>query len=163
MRIVSSLGMYLNKKTKYVAYTTIAAAALNITLNIIFVPKFGMMTAAYSTLISFIFLYLISYYFGKISYSIPFENLKVAGALIAGVLLYIGAAVFNNDSLIIRIVAKTAALILYPFLLYLVKFYESIELERVKGFYLKWKNPLKWVDNIRSLSINNFSPENNHN
>jgi O-antigen/teichoic acid export membrane protein len=163
MRIVSSLGMYLNKKTKYVAYTTVAAAALNIILNIIFIPEFGMMTAAYSTLISFIFLYLISYYYGNISYSIPFENLKIVEAIIIGVLLYICAAVFNNDSLIIRITVKFAALILYPFLLYLFRFYEAIELERVKGFILKWRNPLKWIDNLRSSSINGLSSENNQN
>lgn len=159
MRIVSSLGMYLNKKTKYVAYTTIAAAALNIILNIIFIPKYGMITAAYSTLISFIFLYIISYYFGNISYEIPFENLKIAEALIIGVALYFGAAFFYDADLMIRMLVKTSALILYPAILYFIKFYEAVELERVKGFYLKWKNPSKWGENLKSFSITGITPE----
>ena len=41
MRIIASLGMFLTKKTKYVANTTIIAAALNILLNILLIPKFG--------------------------------------------------------------------------------------------------------------------------
>lgn len=158
MRIVASLGMYLNKKTKYVAYTTAAAAALNIVLNILFIPKYGMITAAYSTLVSFIFLYLISYYFGNLSYKIPFENFKVSEALIFGTLLYFGAVLFNNDSLIIRIIVKISALILYPVLLYFIKFYEAIELDRAKGFYSKWKNPSKWGKNLKSFSGSALTP-----
>jgi O-antigen/teichoic acid export membrane protein len=161
MRIVSSLGMYLNKKTKYVAYTTIAAAALNILLNIVFIPKYGMMVAAYTTLIAFIFLYFISYYYGNLSYKIPFENLKISEALIVGILLYLGAAYFNNYSFFVRLIAKFSAIFIYPLILYYLKFYESIELERAKGFYLKWKNPGKWGENLKSISFTGLSPKRN--
>jgi len=153
MRIVSSLGMYLNKKTKYVAYTTVAAAAINIALNIIFIPKFGMMAATYTRLISFVFLYLISYYYGNLAYKIPFENIKIAEVLAVGIFLYSAASYFNAGSLSIRLTLKTSALIVFPLILYFLKFYEPIELIRIKGFYLKWKNPAKWGENLKSFSF----------
>jgi hypothetical protein len=41
-------------------------------------------------------------------------------------------------------------LISFPFILYPLRFYEAIELERLHGFWIKWRNPGKWADNFRS-------------
>lgn len=49
------------KKTKYVSFGTIFAALLNIILNIVFIPKYGFVAAAYTTLISYIFLLVIHF------------------------------------------------------------------------------------------------------
>lgn len=50
------------KRTKYASYGTIFAAIANIILNIIFIPKYGFVAAAYTTLFSYILLWLIHYY-----------------------------------------------------------------------------------------------------
>lgn len=49
------------KKTKYASYGTIIAAIVNIVLNIIFVPLYGFVAAAYTTLFSYILLLEIHY------------------------------------------------------------------------------------------------------
>jgi len=59
-RNLASLGMFLTKNTKHIAYITISAAMLNILLNLLLIPKFGMMAAAYNTLISFILFHFIT-------------------------------------------------------------------------------------------------------
>lgn len=56
--------MYVNieqfkKKTVGMAFASISAAGLNYLLNIIFIPKFGYIAAAYTTLASFLWLMLI--------------------------------------------------------------------------------------------------------
>lgn len=48
---------YYYKSTKFVALNTIIATIINIILNVFFIPKFGALAAAYTTLIS----YLISF------------------------------------------------------------------------------------------------------
>lgn len=66
-----ALGMYINylytfdsnfesfyKKTKFIAIGTLLTVIINILLNIIFLPKFGSQGAAFTTLISYIALYL---------------------------------------------------------------------------------------------------------
>ncbi|MFE0442866.1 polysaccharide biosynthesis C-terminal domain-containing protein [Aerococcus sp. NPDC058936] len=53
--------MYL-KKTKYISIGTVMAAVLNIVLNILVIPSYGYIGAAYTTLIGYIFLYLVHYY-----------------------------------------------------------------------------------------------------
>ncbi|MCD7789969.1 MAG: oligosaccharide flippase family protein [Bacteroides thetaiotaomicron] len=50
------------KKTKFVSYGTICAAVLNIVLNAIFIPMFGYVAAAYTTLFSYIVLMFVHYF-----------------------------------------------------------------------------------------------------
>lgn len=47
-----------HKQTKYTSFGTVMAAAINLGLNIIFVPIFGFVCAAYTTLIAYLILYL---------------------------------------------------------------------------------------------------------
>lgn len=53
------------KKTKIIMFTSISAALINVILNFLFIPKFGYITAAYTTLFTFIILSLLNYYLSK--------------------------------------------------------------------------------------------------
>ena len=148
MRLISNLGMYLTKNTKYVAFITAIAAIVNILLNFIFIPKFGMIAAAYSTLVSFIVLYILSEHFSAKYYRIPFENKKLALLIVIGVILYVVSTLFTVEP-IIGILTKIIILLVFPFILYILNFYEDVEIIAIKGFYNKWKNPLVWKSNIK--------------
>lgn len=59
-------SMYTNieqfeKKTKGMAIATVLAALLNLVLNYVFIPIFGYLAAAYTTLIGYLFLFLFHY------------------------------------------------------------------------------------------------------
>lgn len=54
------------KKQKYIAIGTCIAAAVNIGLNAIFIPRFGYIAAAYTTLAGYMILFLIHYLFVSI-------------------------------------------------------------------------------------------------
>ena len=149
MRLVSMLGLYLTKNTKYVAYTTLIAAIVNIVLNFIFIPMWGMMAAAFTTLVSFIVLYILSDKISGRYYKIPFEYAKIIKVIFIGLLFYL-ISLSVNVSFIFDILLKFVLIILLPFSLYLIGFYESIELERINGIYVKWRNPLKWGKNIKN-------------
>lgn len=53
------------KKTHYIGIGTVIAAILNVVLNLIFVPKYGFVAAAYTTLLSYLVLMFIHYYITK--------------------------------------------------------------------------------------------------
>jgi len=58
-------------------------------------------------------------------------------------------SIFTNDqNIIFRILIKIILVIVFPVILYLVKFYDTIELERIKGFYSKWKHLGNWKNNV---------------
>lgn len=57
-------GIYVNieyyyKKTRMIALATIVAACLNLVLNFIFIPRFGAVAAAYTTLFSYFICFLL--------------------------------------------------------------------------------------------------------
>ena len=63
-------SLYVNiefyyKKQKYIAFGTIIACIINIVLNYIFIPKYGYISAAYTTLIGYMCLMFIHYIFVK--------------------------------------------------------------------------------------------------
>lgn len=62
--LYSNLILY-KEKTTPVMIATIVAAIVNILLNLAFIPIFGFISAAYATLISFIVLALLQYYFAR--------------------------------------------------------------------------------------------------
>lgn len=148
MRLISMLGLYLTKNTKYVAFTTLIAALVNIVLNFIFIPKWGMMAAAFTTLVSFIVLYILSDKISARYYRIPFEYLKIIKVIFIGLLFYL-ISHFVNIGFILNLGLKLFLILVLPVVLYFVGFYESIELERINGFYIKWRNPFKWGKNIK--------------
>lgn len=63
-------SLYVNiefflKKTQYIALGTILAAGINITLNILFIPRFGFISAAYTTLFGYVVLFIVHYFISK--------------------------------------------------------------------------------------------------
>lgn len=134
---VTSLGMYLTGKTRFIAYNTIFAMLLNIGLNFLLVPKYGMMGAAIATLIAFIALYIITQIVSNRFYKIPFENRKILDLLLLSIVLYFIPYLFYDMRLITNIIVKILILISFPFLLYFLKFYEEIEIETIKKIFFK--------------------------
>lgn len=53
------------KKTKYIAIGTVASVLINIILNIIFIPRYGYIAAGYTTLVSYLFLFIFHYELAK--------------------------------------------------------------------------------------------------
>lgn len=129
MRLNASLGMMLTKNTKYIGITTLIAATVNIGLNFIFVPVYGIMAAAVNTLIAYILFYFLTLVKSDKFYKIPFESRKllvliIAGSALASIIYFLPAL-----NLFISIAVKLAIIISFPFILYLFNFYEKAELD----------------------------------
>ncbi|OGU68975.1 MAG: hypothetical protein A2499_15055 [Stygiobacter sp. RIFOXYC12_FULL_38_8] len=143
MRLTAQIGMLLTKNTKYIAWITISAAALNIILNFIFIPVYGIIAAAANTLISFILFYYVSQLISNRHFKIPYENAKLAlmiivGSLMACVVYLLPAISIGNMILKLFITA------LFPIVLFVFKFYEKAELEILL-------NPKKLLEFIKGL------------
>ena len=142
MRLTASLGMLLTKNTKHIAWITLGAAALNIILNFIFIPMFGIIAAAINTLAAFVIFYLITQILSDKYYKIPFENYKlilmiIVGSILAGVIYFLPAM-----NTLFEIVIKLLLVVLFPFILFVFRFYEKAELEIILS-------PVKILDFIK--------------
>jgi O-antigen/teichoic acid export membrane protein len=68
-----NLMIYQSKKTVQIMYITLTAAIINVISNLVFIPVFGMMGSAMATLVSFISLFAIQYWYAKKCYFIPYH------------------------------------------------------------------------------------------
>ncbi|HHP5631567.1 polysaccharide biosynthesis protein [Bacillus sp. UMTAT18] len=66
-----NISFQLGKKTKYQVIPVCIAAIVNIILNYIFIPKYGVMGAVYSTLVAYIIALVISYILAKNIFYLP--------------------------------------------------------------------------------------------
>ena len=71
--LYSNVLLYL-KSSKYIMYASIIAAALNIVLNYIFIGIFGYMAAAYTTMLSYMVMFSLLYYWSNKLFLIKTSN-----------------------------------------------------------------------------------------
>ncbi|MEE9349083.1 MAG: polysaccharide biosynthesis C-terminal domain-containing protein [Flavobacteriaceae bacterium] len=81
-----SIWYKLTDKTKYGMYISIFGAVLTIVLNILLIPTFGYIAAAWVTLLVYASMTLISYYLGKKHYPVPYNLSKVGLYLLLSVI-----------------------------------------------------------------------------
>ena len=68
-----SAGIFIGEKTKVLAYITLVGSAITVTGNLLFVPVYGMMASAYTTLVSYAVMSLIIYYHSKKAFDVPYK------------------------------------------------------------------------------------------
>ncbi len=110
--IIMLPGVFIREKTKYLPLATFTGAAVNVGLNLLFIPRFGIIGAAYTTIISYVVMVLILYFISRYIYLVKYELGRIAG-------VFIFTAVPISISLAYQ--PDTAKLkILYNCLLYLI-------------------------------------------
>lgn len=93
------LGIYHNlsvwykitDKTKFGAYISIAGAIITLAINIIFIKEYSYKASAIATLSAYAFMMILSYYYGKKYYPIPYNLKKILLYLV----LSIGLAILS--------------------------------------------------------------------
>jgi len=79
------LGIYYNlsvwfkvtDKTRYGMYFSILGALITIGLNVLYIPIIGYMASAWATLVTYLFIAMLSYFYGKKYYNIPYPLKKI--------------------------------------------------------------------------------------
>jgi O-antigen/teichoic acid export membrane protein len=77
MFLICKVGIYVFKKTRYSMYITAVGALLNIGLNLAFIPRFGMMGAAASSLFSWLIIMGMAVQLSGRLYHIPYEGARI--------------------------------------------------------------------------------------
>lgn len=74
---VLNVGVTLKKHTKYISIANISAAVANVVLNTLLIPHFGMMGAAYASLVSFVLINIMMYHFSQKDFFIPYHTFRI--------------------------------------------------------------------------------------
>lgn len=141
------------KKTRIISIVTMSAGFLNFGLNIALIPWLGTIGAAISTSLTQILASVWLYHQVQKHDTIRYEIIKIAKILILGIAFYMIAVLIQDLTLIWRMLIKSVLLLSFFFLLYLWKFYEEIEISRLKGAWKKWANLRNFWQNIEGIKF----------
>lgn len=129
---ISIQSYYFTKRTDLIFWIFAACLAFNIISNFVFARYFGIYGAAYLSVISYLLLIFLSYKKAMRIYPIYFENKKLILLSIIYLFFVFISYYFKLDYLYQFIGIKILFVISFPFILYLFRFYEQIEINRIK-------------------------------
>lgn len=147
--ISQSISLNIIKKTGIIAITIIFATIINIGMNILLIPSLNIYGAALSTVISQIFFFFVIYIFSQRYYPVPYEIRRILTMVVVFIVLGGSSLLTAKMDLLLRIPIKILIVASFPFILYFLNFFETIEVKRLKGMWRTMKNP---VELIRRLS-----------
>jgi O-antigen/teichoic acid export membrane protein len=124
--MVLAVGIGRARQTQFNWIVTGAAAIVNIVLNVILIPPFGMMGAAVATIVAYVALFLGMWGNSRRVFPVPYQWRRVVTLTgTAGALTVLG---YSMHSLPVAI----ACCLAYPLVLAFLGFYEPAELRRLR-------------------------------
>jgi O-antigen/teichoic acid export membrane protein len=143
MNYFVGVGLFLSNKTKYFLIPSFAALFVNFGLNLYLIPNYGMMGAAFSVFAAqVIYSSTLSFLSGKF-YEIKFEWGKVILICMIAITIYFIGQLISGYSLWIIFPIRLSLMMLFPFILYKLHFFEAIEIQRLKDGFFKLKRMVK--------------------
>jgi O-antigen/teichoic acid export membrane protein len=132
---LTSIGLTITKRPQYYPVATGAAAAASVTANVLLIPRFGVLGAAWANAFSYATLTIIAAAFSQRFYPISYEWSRLLRIVAAGGAAFFLATAFGMDSLpaVIGIAVKGVVVVItYSIVLYLTGFFRHTELRRLR-------------------------------
>jgi len=132
-RSLVEVGVVLKRKTSAIAFYTLIGAVLNIDLNLILIPQYGMAGAAWATLISFVITLGIDYAYNRSLFRIEYEWARLIKICAVVAVVFSAGYLYEISNLYLSIAFKLGIIVvLYPLGLLLLRFFDEPETARIK-------------------------------
>ena len=124
-----NVGVLLSKKSYLRMAAVVAAAAVNVALNFLLIPRYGMVGAAWATLVGFLVQVTVALSLSLREYWIPYHWFRVGSAIGIAIAIYLASTQIGFESIILSVVLKALLLSLYPLTLLALGFFQREDLE----------------------------------
>ncbi|MDP3557515.1 MAG: oligosaccharide flippase family protein [Bacteroidota bacterium] len=118
-----SIWFKLTGQTRYGAIITIIGAIITLSINLLFIPKFGYMACAWATLASYSIMMIISYLIGKKYYPIKYNIRSIS--VFTGIALafyFISITYEGLSNTILKLVLNNILLFVFAYIFYKLEF-----------------------------------------
>jgi len=126
--IVVTVGAGRTKNTQFNWIAAAVAAVVNFTLNLWLIPAYGMLGAAYATLIAYAVLMVVRTWNAQHIYPVPYQWRRVGVVLVAA-----GALTLAGKLLPSSLALAIGLTIVYPLALAVLGFYQPAERARIRS------------------------------
>ena len=127
----------VKKKTKITGIIWIIAAFLNLGLNFIFIPKFGILGAAFTTLFAYTLVFILTWHYSFKELQFEMDWKFISKSIFASVLMALFILWFAPVGLLKTVITIILGALLYGILIFLFKGFDKKEIEFLKGFFKK--------------------------
>lgn len=86
--LLTAVGIGISKKARYYPAVTFVAAATNVVANLLLVPRFGILGAAWATVLSYAAMAGVGFALAQPLFPVPWESRKLLGASALGGIVY---------------------------------------------------------------------------
>ncbi len=129
---VLNVGISIKRKSLVNPFVVIASSSINIALNFILIPSFGMMGAAVATVISYVAMNAIRYFITTRLMSIRYEWRRVLHIILVCATLYAISRYIQIERPVYSFLARAPLAFSFPLVLAITGFYDSKEWARLK-------------------------------
>jgi O-antigen/teichoic acid export membrane protein len=134
---ITMMGINLIYKTKYIAYIAWLVAIINIVLNFLLIPKYGMVGASIATMVSYITLTAIYGFISQKLYPIKIDLAKLFKIIVIVIIFTMFSFGINyisaNKGVAVLLFFKITYLLLYPVLFFLTGIFSRKEILYIKA------------------------------
>lgn len=108
-----SIWYKLNDLTRYAVYITLIGAVITILINVLFIPEFGYMAAAWAHIASYGTMIIFSFIFAEKHYKVRYDMNKLLSYFIIAIAMVLFGLTYNYENLISEILINTVLIGLF--------------------------------------------------
>lgn len=146
-------GIYISKKTQYLGIMGVICAAANIGLNLLLIPRFAAMGAAWATALSFLLMAFLAYVFSQRAYHIPYALFKILVPLAAAIGTYCLGALIDVGSIPVSVMLKGFVLVGFGAVIVASGFLDESETIRLRKVAGGMWGRFGWARNAQARTI----------
>lgn len=134
MNVFFQTGLFINEKTHWIGSITFSSAVVNLIGNYFLISYLGILGAALSTFISFLFMAVVTAYFSYREYPISIEYLRHAKLIGVSLTVLTVSMYVRVDAHILSLALKSILILSFPTALFLINFFNEGEKRKIIYF-----------------------------
>jgi O-antigen/teichoic acid export membrane protein len=131
-----NVGLMTERKAYWNVVIVTSAAAVNLALNFLLVPPFGIVGAAWATVVAYVFMNWFRWYMSTKYHPVAYEWSRLAKLLGLAIVMYFAIVILPIGNLYVSFAIRFLIAATYPFLLFLIGFFDERERARLHELWV---------------------------
>jgi O-antigen/teichoic acid export membrane protein len=125
--IILTAGVYVEGRSRALPIVVGCGAVVNICLNLILIPRIGLVGAAWSTLVAYGIMSLLLFLFTRRFYPVQYEYGRLLKIGVAALVVQVGVSNYLEDSTPGGVITRLIILLVFPLILWGWRFFDPRE------------------------------------
>jgi len=148
---IVACGVSIKNKTTHISLTVGLGAGLNVALNYVLIPSYGIMGASIATALSYLAIALTTYLESQRYFPIRYDFTRISKIATTSVAIYVLTLFLPVGNAGLSVAFRCLLLMSYPFLLYVLRFFRETEIQSFRKLLFGKRN--------RSAARERLAPE----